>query len=250
MEFVDRTAENPNRYKITYEDSGSSSYAKIELADNPINVGTPLNRDTFNKMQNELNAYVEGNVLITSTNRNPTEYLGGTWELIEKGFKNNSSSVIFDKYVGNKDYYGAENYKSRYSINCFDKMKVNCFRSHSAVRLRIDFYLKKGATFNDDGVSQAALLDFSDFGFTNLPVSYNFIPCYTDELHAKGLLMSFLGNGTVRIDDILVDNHTLSSQLVVPSYHKEAINIDITTPIRIEHMMDDFCDKFYWKRIK
>ena len=54
MEFVDRTAENPNRYKITYEDSGSSSYAKIELADNPIEVGTPLNKATFDEMQKEL----------------------------------------------------------------------------------------------------------------------------------------------------------------------------------------------------
>lgn len=250
MEFVDRTAENPNRYKITYEDSGSSSYAKIELADNPIEAGTPLNRNTFQKMQKELNAYVEGNVLITSTNRNPTEYLGGTWELIDKGFRNNSSSVIFDKYVGDGNYYGAENYKSSYSIHCFDKMQVNCFRSQSTVRLRIEFYLKKGESFDDAGVNTAALLDFSDFGFTNLPVSYNYIPCYTDRLNGEGLLMNILGDGTVRIDDILVDDRKSNPKLVVPSDHHEAINIDITTPIRIEHMMDDYCDKFYWKRIK
>ena len=250
MEFVDRTSENPNRFKITYEDSGSSSYAKIELADNPIEAGTPLNRNTFQKMQNELNAYVPGNVLITSTNQNPTEYLGGTWELIDKGFRNNSSSVLFDKYVGNEDYYGAENYKSSYSIHCFDKMRVICFRSQSTVRLRIELYLKKGKSFDDGGVAKAASLDFSDFGFTNLPVSYNYIPCYTDGLNGKGLLMNILGNGTVRIDDILVDGRTSNPELVVPSNHIEALNIDITTPILIDNMIDDFCDKFYWKRIK
>lgn len=54
MEFIDRTANNPNRFKITYEDSGSSSFAKIELADNPIEAGTPLNRASFETMQSDL----------------------------------------------------------------------------------------------------------------------------------------------------------------------------------------------------
>ena len=101
MEFKDRVANKPNRVKLTYEDSGASSYATVELADEPIENGTPLNKATFDAMQNELNAYVDetqnelkelnayvdetqnklnayvpGNVLITSTNRNPAEYLG------------------------------------------------------------------------------------------------------------------------------------------------------------------------------
>ena len=250
MEFKDRVANKPNRVKLTYEDSGASSYATVELADEPIENGTPLNKATFDAMQNELNAYVVGNVLITSTNENPSTYLGGTWELIDKGFKNSGSTVMFDKYVGDETYYGAENYISRYSIHCFDKMRVICFRSQSTVRLRIELYLKKGVSFDDGGVPEAALLDFSDFGFTNLPVSYNYIPCYTDRLSGKGLLMNILGNGTVRIDDILVDDHISNPELVVPSDHREALNIDITTPILIEDMMDNYCDKFYWKRIK
>ena len=191
-----------------------------------------------------------GNVLITSTNRNPAEYLGGTWELIDKGFKHNHSNVTFDKYVGDEDYYGADGYQSCYSKYCFEKMEVFCLRSHSTVRLRINFYLKKGAIFDDVGASGAAVLHFSDFGFTTLGAAYNDIPCYTDTLNAKGLLMTILHDGIVRIDDILVDNPTSNSQLVVPSTHDEALSIDITTPISLEHMLDDFCDKFYWKRIK
>lgn len=250
MEFKDRVANKPNRVKLTYEDSGASSYATVELADEPIENGTPLNKATFDAMQNELNAYVAGNVLITSTNRNPAEYLGGTWQLIDKGFRHNYSNVTFDKYVGDDIYYGADGYKSCYSKYCFEKMEVFCLRSHSTVRLRINFYLKEGATFYDIGASRAASLDFSDFGFTNLGAAYNDIPCYTDTLNAKGLLMTILYDGIVRIDDILVDNHTSNSPLVVPSTHNEALSIDITTPISIEHMLDDFCDKFYWKRIK
>ena len=250
MEFKDRVANKPNRVKLTYEDSGASSYATVELADEPIENGTPLNKATFDAMQNELNAYVAGNVLITSTNRNPKEYLGGNWELIDKSFKHNHSEVTFDKYVGDENYYGADGYKSCYSKHYFEKMEVFCLRSQSTVRLRIFFYLKEGYSFDDVGVQEAALLNFSDFGFTNLPVSYNNIPCYTDALNAKGLLMTIWYDGIVRIDDILVDNHTSNSQLVVPSDRDAVLTIDITTPIKLNYMMDDFCDKFYWKRIK
>ena len=170
--------------------------------------------------------------------------------MIDKGFRHNYSNVTFDKYVGDDIYYGADGYQSRYSKYCFEKMEVFCLRSHSTVRLRINFYLKEGASFNDVGVSKAAVLHFSDFGFENLGVAYYNIPCYTDALNAKGLLMTVLYDGTVRIDDILVDNHTSNSQLVVPSTHNGVLTIDITTPIKLNYMMDDFCDKFYWKRIK
>lgn len=250
MEFKDRVANKPNRVKLTYEDSGASSYATVELADEPIENGTPLNKATFDAMQNELNAYVAGNVLITSTNRNPKEYLGGTWELIDKGFKHNHSNVTFDKYVGDENYYGADGYQSCYSKYCFKKMEVYCLRSHSTVRLRINFYLRESEIFDDVGVQAAAILDFSDFGFANLGAAYQNIPCYTDALNAKGLLMTLGYDGTVRIDDILVDNHTSNSQLVVPSTRDVMLSIDITTPIKFNYMMDDFCDKFYWKRIK
>lgn len=54
MEFKDRVANKPNRVKITYEDSGASSYAVVELADEPIEEGTPLNKSTFDEMQKEL----------------------------------------------------------------------------------------------------------------------------------------------------------------------------------------------------
>lgn len=54
MEFKDRVANKPNRVKVTYEDSGASGYAVVELADEPIENGTPLNRNTFETMQKEL----------------------------------------------------------------------------------------------------------------------------------------------------------------------------------------------------
>lgn len=49
VQFVDREAANPNRYKITRED-GTTEYITLERADNPTVEGTPLNAETFNGM--------------------------------------------------------------------------------------------------------------------------------------------------------------------------------------------------------
>lgn len=54
MEFKDRVANKPNRVKLTYEDSGASNYAVVELADEPIEEGTPLNKSTFDEMEKEI----------------------------------------------------------------------------------------------------------------------------------------------------------------------------------------------------
>lgn len=55
MEFKDRIANKPNRVRLTYEDGGASAYATVELADEPIEEGTPLNALNMNKLLNKEN---------------------------------------------------------------------------------------------------------------------------------------------------------------------------------------------------
>ena len=62
--FIDRVPQKPGRVKITPEE-GTAFYALLERADEPIQVGTPLNAGTFNEMlamiqSIDLNASVEG----------------------------------------------------------------------------------------------------------------------------------------------------------------------------------------------
>jgi hypothetical protein len=64
LSFIDRVPEKPGRVKITPEE-GTAFYALLERADEPIQVGTPLNAGTFNEMlamiqSIDLNASVEG----------------------------------------------------------------------------------------------------------------------------------------------------------------------------------------------
>jgi hypothetical protein len=59
MEFKDRVANKPNRVKLTYDESGDSTYATVELADEPIEEGTLLNATNMNKLLNkEDNDYI------------------------------------------------------------------------------------------------------------------------------------------------------------------------------------------------
>ena len=51
MEFKDRVPTYPNRKKITYED-GRVEYVTIEYADEPVEVGTPINKATLEALQN------------------------------------------------------------------------------------------------------------------------------------------------------------------------------------------------------
>ena len=49
LEFKDRVPQKPGRVKITPEE-GTAFYATLERADEPIEVGTPLNAGNFNDM--------------------------------------------------------------------------------------------------------------------------------------------------------------------------------------------------------
>lgn len=49
LEFVDRVPLKPGRVKITPE-NGTAYYATMDRADEPVEVGTPLNAGRFNEM--------------------------------------------------------------------------------------------------------------------------------------------------------------------------------------------------------
>ena len=53
MVFEDRLSARPNRYLMT-DESGTEKYITLNRADEPTVVGTPLNADTFNRMQEEI----------------------------------------------------------------------------------------------------------------------------------------------------------------------------------------------------
>ena len=236
MEFKDRVANKPNRVKLTYEDSGASSYATVELADEPIEEGTPLNKKTFDDLKKELNAYIVGNVLITSTYENPSEYLGGRWELIDKEFRDEAGGFEID----NDDL----NFGSSFSPYVYDKAYAQYVRGGHTVQIRLQLQLKRGYTWDDSGVSESAHLNFPDFGFYSLPMDIIHVPCYTDGIAPSGLLMGVNYEGWIRQYDVLNSSHSLTINTT-----GDSLNFNFSVITTAGNMVNDFCDKFYWKRI-
>lgn len=76
MIFEDRVSTYPNRYTMTNQ-NGGTSLVILERADEPVQVGTPLNADTFAAMMAELRAYAEANNLLDNSDfRNPVNQRG------------------------------------------------------------------------------------------------------------------------------------------------------------------------------
>lgn len=71
-DFVDRIPGDgkTNRYKLTMENGGAVEYAVIERADEPSEIGTPLNREAFMAVQGfeENTTVFEEDGSITETN--------------------------------------------------------------------------------------------------------------------------------------------------------------------------------------
>ena len=65
-DFKDRQPTKPGRRKVTFSD-GRVEYVTLEMADEPTEVGTPLNRETFMNLQ----GFAEENTTI-SENGNTT----------------------------------------------------------------------------------------------------------------------------------------------------------------------------------
>ena len=234
MDFKDRVANKPNRVKLTFEDSGASSYATVELADEPIENGTPLNKATFDEMQKELNAYVVGNVLITSTNENPSTYLGGSWELIDKEYK--SAFIYGDK---SNDYYD----KTLVTID--DKYYTNnngidIVRTGHTITIRLNISLND-KILPDENVA-IGLLHFSNLGCKRLAVFPSFPSMAFDDGTGNAAFWTIDGNeGYLNILEDLRGKGFVKGDAL-------KFYVDLNIPYR--YMLDEFCDKFYWKRIK
>lgn len=93
MTFKDRIPAKPNRYAIT-DENGNVEYVVIKRADEPVEPGTPLNADTFNRMLNMVVmpigyifewSPVEGGPDLSTAEKVAAHYGFGTWEAFGSG---------------------------------------------------------------------------------------------------------------------------------------------------------------------
>ena len=164
--------------------------------------------------------YPVGAVYCSSTNTNPSSIFGGTWELIDKGFK---ATAVDD-------------------TACFtpatNVVNNTTFITRAGNTIRIRLTVTVNTTMNDTGMSLGTF-DWNKVGFTWLAMGYTGVTSYSDGANG-GIACNIVYNtGAVNQVDVFDVDTTPSGA---------SFSIDVTFNVMPSGMLDAFCDKFYWKR--
>lgn len=164
-----------------------------------------------------------GDIVITSTNENPSERLGGTWELVDKDFI---------EIAGNfKEWFTSS---SNVTLNNFYVV-----RSKHSMKIRLDFTNK--VALNDTSVLFGNI-DYNSLGITDVRMSYSGSIAVTDG--GNGIAEMNLHYSSGELSSVDVITKTSGGQIAANS----SINYLIDINVRHYEMLDEACDKFYWKK--
>ena len=203
----------------------------LELKSNKVTATTPSSSWTdaqypsakalysaYSKLVNV--AHPVGSIMITSTNANPASTVGGTWELIDKGFTAFAAS-------------GANFFTPATNVS-----ESGTFVARAGNTLRIRAALTINAEATDTGMTLGTF-NLSSIGVTSLATDFTGSVSYSDGSNC-GVSWNIVSNtGVLSLTDVFD-----ATKLVTGN----AFSFDITVPVIYTQMLDSFCDKFYWKR--
>lgn len=164
-----------------------------------------------------------GDIIITSTNEDPSGRLGGTWELIDKEF-----IEIADNF---KEWFTPS---SNVTLNNFYVV-----RSKHSMKVRLDFTNKVALS---DTTVVFGNIDYSSLGITDIGMSYYGSLAVTDGGNGIAVMNLHYSSGGLSSVDVITK--TSGGQIAANS----SINYLIDINVRHYEMLDEACDKFYWKR--
>lgn len=163
-----------------------------------------------------------GSVIITSTNTNPTNTYGGTWELVDKEYK---PQIIDDTSIFTKG-----------SVASFDFLYV-ILKGHT---IKIRIRITTNSTLNDSDMNLGTF-DLTKIGHVQQNCTSTWFVSQTDAGNA--MVVTRIVNGLITSFDIV---HKTSNGT---SASGARIDILLDLPITMSAMADSFCNKFYWRRI-
>lgn len=174
----------------------------------------------WNKLALVEDLYPVGSVYCNSTNTSPSGTFGGTWELIDKGFK---ATAVDD-------------------TACFtpatNVVNNTTFITRAGNTIRIRLTVTVNTTMNDTGMALGTF-NWNKVGFTWLAMGYTGVTSYSDGANG-GIACNIVYNtGAVNQVDVFDVDTTPSGA---------SFSIDVTFNVMPSGMLDAFCDKFYWKR--
>ena len=169
-------------------------------------------------------------VLITSTNENPAAKVGGTWELLDKEYKNEMTALTANVSAWTA---GSASLTSGYVIRADHSTRLKLVLTTTAS-------LSTGASL---GTISPATVGTGDIPLIAFGVS-DLVDGIVQAVNKEGtktydIQYSINANGVITITKIF-NNETLPVGTV--------LNITTYIPMVKDFMADWACDKFYWKR--
>ena len=195
--------------------NGQSPYISAQNLNNMQNNA----EEAINNLQEALiNQYPIGSVYMTSTNTNPSDFLGGTWELIDKEFKKETGENI------------------GFNFNNTNTSEGKFFYTKAGHSINIEFNYKAKVAVGDT-ILNVGTIDLEALGISRL----------ANRIWNVGF--SDGGNSA-----IMFDVSTIGKVDTVDVVGEASISVNSTCTffacetISFDYMLDSACDKFYWKR--
>lgn len=184
-------------------------------------VGTTMNPQTVN-----LNFYPIASLYVTSTNENPSSYLGGEWELVDKHLKH-------ELYTSNN----VEGLISGIGEYCASVSITTLITEGHRIHLEFNFKMKNDWKETNETV---CTIDFSKFGCSRVSGTPYFLGT-GDSVNGVAYL-NMTTTGTIATRDFIG-----RGDVSLPANTTVYVQTELVTSC--EYMDDSFCDKFFWKRI-
>lgn len=226
---LDNTKKFEFEIKVTDNLSNNTVSSTVDIGQAILFVSTNKKTCYINNVEIATKTYVSnlikalypvGTVVCTSTNTNPSSIYGGTWTLIDKGFKSYSvfTSSIFTAGT--------------------NVVADTVYLSRGANTIRIRLSLTINSALSDTGMSLGKL-NWSAIGITGLHAALIEQLSYRDGANGGIVYSIFHESGEIQQLDVFD---------LTPIPSGNTFFLDFTFVTDYTRMLDSVCDKFYWKR--
>lgn len=171
--------------------------------------------------------YPVGSLYVTSTPENPATYLGGTWELYDKHLKTNYLATDKGNWL----------VKALNVVNA-SSCDVHMTTHDHTAEIRVDATLLRSM---GDTNLELAVLNFKNMGFHQIRDTVCSVNA-SDVTEGIVLMDLSFDTGSVTAYDVFPKG----TNTTLPSGSK--VRGVFTCTVDSEWMIDDFCDKFFWKK--
>ncbi len=177
-----------------------------------------------------------GSVYIASSAEfNPSMLYGGEWELFDKEFKSSSGDLEASDF---------EFYNNTTLFKPSDATTgASYIRAGHDLRLRICIYLNVNIT--NTTTQLLKIKNLSALGIGDWDCNFYNLLCGSDGGNAV-IIAQLVDGGLLETTEVVTKT---SGDLTIDTGNPPVVFADVTIPIRHEYMLNEYCDKFYWKRI-